>query len=141
MNEPLLFPQRGKYGDVKGPILFPGDLRRFLIALNPRLRVLGPIKENRGMFIASLVHWDQRYNEEKGCESRSMGNWRECCRVPVNVIPERSMFTRTGRVIHRGWREILALLERKRLIKIPKRYGGRHRILNLGNPVTILNLA
>jgi hypothetical protein len=137
LKEPLLFPHRGKYGAASGPILFPGDLKRFIEAMNPTCRIHGPVKDNRDKFVASLAHWEFKYDEERQCEHRYQGHWREICRVPLDSIPERNILV-GRRIIMRGWREILWNLYAHKLIKIPSRYGGNSGILKFGKPVRIV---
>lgn len=90
-------------------------------------------------YVASVCYWHPEYEEEAGNEYRSEGNWRHVARIPVKVIPERSIYDAKGHILLRGWRELLARLSNRKLIKIPARYGGRHGILNFGHPVTIVN--
>ena len=136
MKELLLFPHRGKYGSARGPVLFPGDLKRFIEGLNRTCRIHGPVKGNRNDWVASVAHWEFDYDEERQCEYRYQGHWREICRVGLNAIPERSMMV-GRRIMLRGWREILWNLYAQKLIKIPARYGGNRGILKFGRTVVL----
>ena len=125
---------KGSSGVVRGN-LWPGEFRDLLRKLNPRLEIFRGNRDGKS-HLASVRFWERTFDPLGLFEYASEGNWRPICACSTDWIPERTIFGEDGRILKRGWREVLDILEKKSIIRIPRELGGGQRglVLKWGVP-------
>jgi len=110
--------------------MFSGELECLLRELNPRLQIRRGNREhthNR----AGIYHYEKKYNVDNEDQDNGItGFWNRICSIGVNYLPERTRWDEAGHHVTRGWRETIAMLHDKGLVKIPGGQDARRRFLD-----------
>jgi len=110
--------------------MWSGEFEGLLRELNPRLQVRrGSTDDTFGR--AGIYAFEKGYDvDREDFDNGLNGHWNRVCSIGVNLLPERTIWDEKGHQIKRGWREALAMLHDRKLIRIPGGRDARRRMLD-----------